>query len=334
MTPIQKKDLIRGVTRQRADWSDLRVFWAVVELGSFTKAARSLGMTQPTVTRRIEDLENRLAAKLLHRDAGAVTLTQAGELVYDHVATMESSSASIERLVFNKDRQEEGRVGILASDAVGSFVVAPALSDFLRTNPKISVSLDCGFWPDSVVSGHVDVSLQFDQASNPDVIATPIAYFHYGLFAAQSYLDLYGAPTSWGGVADHRYVHHSAQQRQKDQWAVKFAAFQGLANVTFESNSSAATLLAVKHGAGIGAMPTVVYSVEPDLVMLDIPVFARLTLWMCVHRDAARSARIQRVTEWLHEVFDARTKPWYRPEFIHPSEFPTWQSGLSVGAVA
>jgi len=288
-------------------------------------------MTQPTVTRRIDDLEVRLGAKLLHRDAGTLTLTAAGELVFDHVSTMESTSSAIERLVFNKDREEEGQVGIVAPDAVGSFVLAPALSDFLRINPKITLSLDCGFYPESVVSGHVDIALQFDEATNPEVVARPLAFFHYALFASQSYLDTYGVPTSWGGVADHRYVHHAAQQRQKNQWALKFAAFQGLANVAFEANSSAATLLAVKHGAGIGAMPTAVYSVAPELVMLDIAPIARLTLWMCVHRDLARSARIRRVSEWLTTVFDARTRPWYRPEFIHPSEFEEWTSPALAG---
>jgi DNA-binding transcriptional LysR family regulator len=334
MGVMRKKNLRRAVTRQRADWSDLRVFWAVVELGSFTQAAQALGMTQPTVTRRIEDLENRLGTKLLHRDAGAITLTEAGELAYDQVGTMESCSASIERLVLNKDKEEEGRVGLLAPDAVGGFILAPSLPDFMRTNPRISLSLDCGFWPDSVINGHVDIALQYDEGGGSDVVATPIAYFHWALFASRAYLDLYGAPTSFGAVADHRYVHHSAQHRQKDGWATKFAAFQGLANVTFESNSSAATLLAVKYGAGIGAMPTVVGDIEPDLVMLDIHPIARLTLWMCVHRDTARLARVRRVTEWLQTVFDARTKPWYRPEFIHPSEFADWPGRTVADVVA
>lgn len=334
MTIIRKKSERGRVSRQRADWSDLRVFWAVVEMRSFTQAARALGMTQPTVTRRIDDLESRLGAKLLYRDGGTLTLTEAGELVHDHVATMESSSASIERLVANTDRQEEGRVGILASDAVGDFALAPALPDFLRKNPKISISLDCGFYPHSVVSGHADIALQFEEATNPDVIATPIAYFHYAMFASREYLDLYGVPNTWGEIADHRYVHHSAQQLQRERWAPKFSAVRDMINPSFEGNSSAATLLAVKHGAGVGAMPTAVVSIEPQLVMLDLEPCARLTLWMCVHRDMAKLARIRRVTEWLRDVFDAKAKPWYRPEFIHPAEFADWNTPYEAGAVA
>ncbi len=315
-----------SIGRHRADWSDLRVFWAVVEMGSITQAAAALGLTQPTVTRRIEELEGRLGSKLLSRSPEGLTMTEAGELVYDQVLTMERSAGAIERLVFNKDRQDEGRVGLLAPDGVAGFVLAPALPDFLRTNPKISISLDCGFWPDSPLSSEVDVALQFDEVTNPDVTATPIATFHYGLYAARSYIDLYGAPTSLAQSADHRYVHHPAQKRQKEKWNRKFDAFQGLANISFESNSSAATLTAIKHGAGIGALPTAIHAVEPDLVMLDVPPFAKATLWMCLHRDVAKTARIKRVTDWLAEVFDQRSKPWYRSEFVHPSEFAAWNN--------
>ncbi len=154
---------------------------------------------------------------------------------------------------------------------MAGFVIAPALPDFLRANPKITISLDCGFWPDSPLSSEVDIALQFDPVSNPDVQATPVATFHYGLYAARSYIDLYGAPTTPAQCADHRYVHHPAQKRQKDKWGPKTEAFQMLANVSFESNSSAATLMAIKNGAGIGALPTAIHAVDPDLVMLDLP---------------------------------------------------------------
>lgn len=332
MVLIRKNALTSAIGRQRADWSDLRVFYAVVEMGSITQAAAALGLTQPTVTRRIEDLETRLGAKLLNRTPEGLSLTEAGELVYDRVLTMERSAGAIERLVFNKDREDEGKVGVMAPDGVASFILAPNLPDFLRTNPRITVSLDCGFWPDSPLSTDIDISLQFDPVTNPDVQAVPIATFHYGLYAARSYVDLYGAPTSLAQSAEHRYVHHPAQKRQKENWGNKWVAFQGLANVSFESNCSAATLAAIKHGAGIGALPTAIYEVEPDLVMLDLPTTLKTTLWMCFHRDAARTTRVRRVMDWMEQLFDQRTKPWFRSEFIHPSEFAGWTHALTAEA--
>ena len=55
--------------------------------------------------------------------------------------------------------------------------------------------------------------------------------------------------------------------------------------------------------------------------MLDLPPVAHARLWVCHHRDIAKSARVARVMDWLKDVFDPRDQPWYRAEFIHPSEF-------------
>jgi len=317
------------VTRQKADWSDLRVFWAVAETGGFGAASRALGISQPTVTRRVEDLETRLGSQLFVRGPAGVTLTEAGELVYDHALTMERSAAAIERMVLNQDRREAGRIGISAPDGVGGLVLAPALPGFLRANPRISVVLDCGLWPDSPVGVQTDLSVQFgDGGSSPDIIATPLAHFHYAMFASPDYIELYGAPRSLQEMAAHRIVHHSAMTRQRESWTSKTAAFHEMAENSLLTNSSTASYLAIRAGTGIGAIPTAIKTLAPELVMLDIPPMASLRLWVCHHRDIARSARVRLAVNWLQEVFDPRTQPWYRAEFVHPDDFdiPTRRS--------
>ncbi len=310
------------VRRQRADWSDLRVFWAVAETGGVGAASRALGMSQPTVTRRLDDLEIRLGTQLLVRGPNGVSLTEAGKMMLDHVLTMERSAAAIERMVLDRDKREEGLVQIAAPDGVGALAIAPALASFLQANPRISVALDCGLWPDSPVSEHVDLAVQFaDAGPNPDFISVPLAWFHYALVASPAYLALYGTPRTLQEVAGHRMVHHSAMTRQPEGWAPKTAAFHDLAQVALMTNSSLAFHQAVRAGAGIGAMPTAILAQDPGLVMLDIPPMARLQLWLCHHRDIARSARVKLVIEWLKEIFEPQTHPWYRAEFVDPREF-------------
>ena len=320
MGRIEKTDQPK-IMRQRADWSDLRVFYAVAETGSFSEAAVQLGMTQPTVSGRIRDLETRLGVRLFNRTSQRLSLTDAGTEILDHVVTMERSAAAVERLLADKDKKSEGRVVIAAPDGLATYLLMPELGRFFREHPDISVGIDCGLWSDNEVSVNVDVSLQFDEITNPDIISTPIAYYHYCLYSSQTYLDLYGTPTSLPQVAERRYLHHVAQTRQRDNWGVKSAAFQGLATEGLATNSSSAIVEAVRHGAGIAALPTVSSVFAPELVLLDLPPMARLELRMCVHRDVAGAARIRQVTNWLREVFDSKTKPWFRAEFVHPSEF-------------
>ena len=306
---------------QRADWSDLRVFYAVAETGSFSEAATQLGLTQPTVSVRIRDLEARLGVRLFIRSPHKLSLTEAGEKIHDHVVTMERSAATVERLITNEDKKDEGRVIVAAPDGLATYLLMPELPRFFREHPDISVGVDCGLWTDNEVGAGVDVSLQFDEVTNQDVVTTPIGYYHYALYSSRSYLDLYGTPTSLAGVADRRYVHHVAHTRQPENWAIKLGALQGLASVGMATNSSSALIEAIRGGCGIGLLPTVCSAFAPDLVMLDLPPLARLELRMCVHRDVVGAARIRRVTNWLREVFDPKTKPWFRAEFIPPSEF-------------
>jgi DNA-binding transcriptional LysR family regulator len=333
MARIDKSDPAK-IMRQRADWSDLRVFYAVAETGSFSEAATQLGLTQPTVSARIRDLEARLGVRLFNRSPHKLSLTDAGGEILDHVVTMERSASAVERLISDRDKRDQGRVVIAAPDGLATYILMPELARFFRESPDISVGIDCGLWNDSDVGANVDISLQFDTVSNPDIVATPLAYYHYCLYSSQSYLDLYGTPTSLTMVAERRYLHHVAQTRQRDNWALKSAAFQGLANIGLATNSSSAIVEAVRHGAGIAAIPTGIAVAAPDLVMLDLPPMARLELRMCVHRDIAGAARIRRVTDWLREVFDAKTKPWFRAEFVHPSEFQPAKPRIVAAALA
>jgi len=306
---------------QKATWDDLRVFYYVVETGSLTGAAKALGLTQPTVSRRIEELEQRLRARLLIRGPGGITPTDAGLAVHDHVRTMERSADSIERLIDSHERRDSGRVGLAAPDGVAAYFLMPAIAEFQRENPGISLSLECGLWPDSPLGGHTDVALQYDEDKQPDTLSATVATVHYVLAATRDYLDTYGMPRNLADVAGGRYIHHSAQKRQPDTWGRRTDALQGLADPAVATNSSAVMVQAILYGAGIGPLPTALFPAHPDLVMLDFPPIAEPKLWVRHHVDALRSPRVRRVVDWVRSTFDPRTHPWFRAEFVPPSEF-------------
>ncbi len=308
----------------RADWDDIKAFVAAAQTGSFGAAARRLRTTQPTVTRRIDDLEYRLGARLFDRGLRGVTLTRAGELVFDRAFTMQRASADIERLVLESEGPEAGgKVTVAMPEGIGGYLVGPELADFMREHPSIHLALDCGHDSERPMEAHVDLSLQLTPSGEPaDLVSVPLATLHYALFASRDYLDTYGAPTRLDAAAGHRFVYHAAQDGSKG--GRKTEAFVELTAPALKVNSSAAMLHAIQGGAGIGAIPTAILPMAPDLVMLDIPPLASATLWLCHHRDAIRSTRVAKVAEWLTQVFDAKERPWYRQEFVHPEEFATW----------
>jgi DNA-binding transcriptional LysR family regulator len=311
---------MKDVVKRRADWSDLRVFWAVAELGSFGSGSRALKLGLTTVTRAVDRLEGQLNAKLFKRGPQGVTLTEAGSLAYDRVLSMERFAEQLEVEVADCEKLPQGRVKLAAPDGVAGVFLPIAMAEFLRANPKIDLVVDCNLWPDRPLGGDADVALTFEEPKHPDVIATPLAYFHYALFASRDYLDLYGTPTTAAELVAHPYVHHVGQTHHRENWKTRETAFQDFMPKRIETNSSAVSFNAVKNGAGISPMPTAVLALEPSLVMIETPVHT-IRLWMVYHRDIGRSARVRRVIDWLKDVFDQKAKPWYRAEYVHPREF-------------
>ncbi|HZC15352.1 MAG TPA: LysR family transcriptional regulator [Caulobacteraceae bacterium] len=313
-----------NVVRRRANWTDLRLFWAVAELGSFGAAARKLELGLTTVTRAIDKLEDRLGAKLFMRGPQGVSLTEAGRLAYDRALSMERMAEGLENDIAGIEKAAEGSVKLMAPDGIAGIFLTPFIPEFLRANPKVDLTIDCGLWPDKPMDGDVDITLTFTEPKQPDSIAMTMAHFHYAVFASREYLDLYGTPESYEDTVTHPYVHHVGQDHQRESWTSRAVPFLEFMHRRIETNSSAVSFAAVKHGAGTGAMPTAIIPLEPSLVMLDAPPLATVKLWLVYHRDVGKSARVRCVIDWLKEVFDPRTKPWYRAEFIHPREFPAY----------
>lgn len=326
---------MKEVVRHRSDLSDLHVFYAVAVCGGLNAAARSLRVDPSTVSRALDQLEARLNARLVRRTAQGVVLTKAGEMALARVRTIESQIAELEREVLDSEATSPiGAVTLSCSDGVGAYLLTPALTQLLRENPKLDLRLDCGLWPNNPVEADAEISLVFNAEPAPGYISKPVAYFHYGLFGKRSYFELYGKPETVEEALRHPFLHHTGQTLTSNMTR-KVPAFQDLARRRIETNSSAAVVEGVLAGIGIAGMPTVLAAIYPELVMIGDAV-EPVEMSLVYHRDIERIPRIKVVLKWLEAVFDQKTKPWYRREYVSPSEFGPFIDGqtsnLPLGA--
>jgi len=307
---------------RRLDWNDVRTFLAVAECGSLNAAAKLLGMTQPTISRRMEDFEYRLRAKLFDRSSRGVVLTEAGLMVRDLAQSMARLGGTIVRDVAGHDNSDSGRVRMSAPDGISGFLLAPLLPKFQMANPQVHLTIDCGLGGGSMLESEPDLTLEVAENFPPDVVSTPIATMHYCAFASREYLDLYGTPKTVAEVAEHRTVRHTSHRGdQRSGLNPKAEALAILAGSHFVSNSSAATFQAIRAGAGIGSLPTYVLTIAPELVMLDLEPWHRMVLFLRHRAMIEQQRRVKAVKDWLLEVFDPTDQPWFREEFVHPSDF-------------
>lgn len=318
--PLPKSSPSAG-DRLKWDWDDIRFFKAVAEAGTMAGAARMLNIGPPTVTRRIEDLEAGLGATLFNRLPNGVTLTEAGKAVLNHAITMERSAQAIDRTVGQTDKRPEGRVTVAAPDGIAAFWLAPRMGEFFRENPRIHIALDSGFWSDEPLPDPPTLTISMKEEKRLDYVAVPLASLHYVLFAAPSYLDTYGSPPTLANVADHRFLNFTPIREQPQNWHARAAALRQMANFSLETNSSAMLFHTLMGGGGIAVAPTAVKSFAPDLVMVYPEPMSRIQLYLVYHRDAMQAVRVRVVADWIKSIFDSRNQPWFRDEFVSPSEF-------------
>ena len=309
------------------DWEELRTFLAVAKSGSFSRAAKDIGVTQPTVSRRIELLEGSLKAKLFNRNADGVVPTDVGAQILSYAESMAHNAESIGRLANETDNRPEGRVGIAAPDGIAAFWLIPNLQRFMRAYPKLFLSFDCGIWKSTSEDLPADMSLQVHEPTNPDAIRIPICHLHYSMFATQEYLDLYGTPNDLNEIVNHRHVVHTAQIMQKHLWAEKADAAQQMLRNEIQTNSSAVSLMSVLCGLGIGALPTAAADLYPQLVPLPVGRVATVRLWLVYHKEHKQSRKVEVVKDWIESIFDRSKMVWVREEFIDPYDFKERQIG-------
>lgn len=307
----------------RLDWSDLQLFYEIARAGSIGAAAKAMGNSQPTISQHLRSMEERFGAQLFVRRREGLVLTEVGERIRGHVETMHQSALTIDRVARAHDARNEGRVKLSVTDAMAAFWLSPRLPDFQRLNPDITLSVNAGLWPAEALRDEVDLSLQFDECRDPDFVVTTIATVHYAAFASRSYLDLYGRPKTDAELASHRTIHHVAQTRQAETWDPTVTAIRTLWRADVETNSSAMTVAAARSGAGIAFLPTFFASLYHELEMVGDKPYGSLKLWLVYRQDIARIERVRRVLGWLRELYCQDANPWFRTEFVHPSQFPT-----------
>lgn len=119
------------------EWGDVRVFLAVLRQGSFGEAARSLGVSHPTVGRRIKALEDEAQQALFRRTREGLVLTDAGDRVLKLAEAMENSALAMERRLAGNHERLEGILRISSAEWFANYVLAPVLVELTRRHPAI-----------------------------------------------------------------------------------------------------------------------------------------------------------------------------------------------------
>ncbi|HEX7837121.1 MAG TPA: LysR family transcriptional regulator [Kofleriaceae bacterium] len=287
------------MTSSEFSWDDLRVFLAVHRRGSHGGAARLLGVDPSTIGRRVAALEAALGTRLFDRLPGGVELTAAGATLLSHATRVEEEALAAGRELGGVDARVTGTVRLTASDGMLHYLILPALDTLRRAHPGLLLELRGDPRTLDLARREADIAVRLFRPRGSSLVARRCATMRNGLYASHAYLARRGLPRSAADLRGHDFIGFDAsfdnvptlrwlrQHVPDPRWTVR-------------ASTSTPQVLACVEGAGIAIVASFIARREPRLV----PVLPSLQppsrdVWLVVHQDLRRTARVTAVLDWL-----------------------------------
>ncbi len=289
---------------EELSWTDLRVFLEVAKCGSFSDAAVQLGVGQPTVSRRIAGLEERLGCALFHRGRRGTALTRRGEKMLpaaEQMARWASEAASVAK----EESEVRGRVTIAAPPGVSATWLAPFAVELRSRHPELRLSLRAGIDYVDLARGEADLAIRELPSTEPSLVtlaslSTPVA-----AYAATSYAQTVGEGVE---VSELDWICWSSPYLHLSPRPELEALIPGFAPA-LESDDFLVQLRACELGMGAMILPALdeIPWAQGSLVRLEVrgmPEVRAQSHLVCA-RSVRHIPRVRAVITAFLEVFEA-----------------------------
>ena len=240
------------------DWDKYKLFYYVAKAGSFTAAAETLNISQSAISRSIQLLEHGLKIRLFERLSRGLALTKQGESLLDATENAFEAFARAEMLMLEEEEEPQGTLKVATTMAIATVWLMPHIRDFLRSYPKIRLSVIGNDEELDLKTRQADVSIRPFIENHPELIQDQICVFHLKLYASKEYLEEYGTPQKLSELDNHKLIvfGYDAKNPYNDiNWPLKLGMPRGTLREPYLCiNSSAGMRQAAEDGHGIIAL--------------------------------------------------------------------------------
>lgn len=289
----------------------LRVFARVVEAGNFTKAADSLNMPKPTVTKHVQSLENHLRVRLLNRTTRRVTVTPDGAAYYERAVRLLADLSDMDAGLSNAQSAPQGRLRIDVGSSVARLVIIPALPDFHARYPGIQIDLGVTDRPVDLIGENVDCVVRGGQLHDQSLVARRIGDLHFIACATPGYLATHGVPTHPSELDDKHHIVGYFSARTGRQLPFDYnkdgQRIEVYGRYRVSVNDSNAYLSAALAGLGIIQAPTFMLQEHVTSGALE-PVLSEwssdpVPVYVVYAPNRHVSARLRVFVDWVADLF-------------------------------
>ncbi|MHA6298047.1 LysR family transcriptional regulator [Devosia sp. CAU 1758] len=270
--------------------TDLSIIAALESAGTFTGAARVLGVAHTTVSRKLKDLEAHFGARLADRRDDGVVLTTEGERLLESARRIEAELACLERDITGRDHRLTGHIKLTTVDAL-AWLYMPTLSRFRARHPQIDLAVEIGSELRNLSRREAEVALRATNSPDDHLFGRKLGQLDFYPYARA---DLAADPAAMPWL---EYGNRDCSQ-PASRWLRR-------AHPSVRPQAAVPTplmmLRAVECGLGAGLVPAVLAEQAADLVILSDDVAFSIGIWMLTPMELRQTARIR-------ALFDAFTE--------------------------
>jgi DNA-binding transcriptional LysR family regulator len=239
--------------------TELAAFVKVVQAGSFTRAADSLGMQKANLSRVITNLERKLGVRLLERTTRSLSLTEIGREIFERGIGILGAVEETERVAHRMLSEPRGVLRITCGVEFGMIAVARWIADYMERYPQVSVESDFTGRVVDIVHEGFDLAIRIGNLTDSSLAARRLGELRYGLFASPGYLARRGKPAKADALASHDLLRFSGGSHRQ-AWTLKHASEERRidAPARLRINNSFAVRDAAVRGLGIAQLPLAV----------------------------------------------------------------------------
>ena len=298
------------------NWDDLRLFAVIAAEGSLSAAARRLRLSQPTMGRRLQALEEQMGAKLLERTGGGpgghYILTPKGAELLPLVERMMEAGEAIERARPDFAEGATGTVRIASGHLTIRFI-ARRLPELLDTLPGIEIELFSSYSIANLSRREADIAIRNRRPEEGRLVMRSLPQYSYAIFGAREYVSKHPEAATEARYESCRWIGFDDTRGRSESFEWLRAKIGRVPEIRC---SNASTILnALLAGAGLAILPCFIAAEEPSLLQLTgaIEDLERETMWLVVHEDMRNRPRVRLVADRIAALFQ-RYRHQLQPE--------------------
>lgn len=294
------------------------VFARVAETGSFSRAARDLGLSKATVSKRVAELEAAFGVGLVARTTRRASLTEAGERTLVHAQRILEEAEAARDEALEARASPRGRLKVAAPITFGLRYLAPILPEFLAAYPDIQLDISLGDKVVDLIGEGFDAAVRIGTMEDSSLVARKLAPVRAYVIATPAYWDAHGRPKRPEDLAGHRCFSYSNLPNAAT-WRFETARGQR-ASVRIESvvNYDNADLVepAICAGLGVAQQPDFICwrDLESGRLESVLDEWIGIELWLHVLTPPGRGApkKMRAFSDFMFDHFGGGKAAWVR----------------------